>query len=60
MGVCSVCASLKSREKGGKFDDEIKNYKNLFKDHCKSQALECFKAMHHRQKDLESPKKVCV
>ena len=60
MGVCSVCASLKSVAKVGKSDEEIKNYNYLLKDHCKSQALECFKAMHHRQKDLESPKKVCV
>ena len=57
MGVCSVCASLKSLTKGGKTDDEIKNYKNLLKEHRDSQALERSKAMHHRQKAIESSEK---
>jgi hypothetical protein len=33
--------------KGGKSDVEIKNYKNLLKEHRESQALERTKAMHH-------------
>ena len=61
MGVCLVCASLKSMAKGGKTDDEIKNYKNILKDHRKSQALERSKAMHHRQKALQSlGKYICI
>ena len=57
MGVCSICASLKSMAKGGKSDDEIKNYKNLLKEHRESQALERSKAMHHRRKALQSPER---
>ena len=57
MGVCSICASLKSMAKGGKSDVEIKNYKNLLKEHRESQALERTKAMHHRQKAFQSPEK---
>ena len=53
MGVCSVCASLKSLEKGGKSYEEIQNYKNLLKDHRESQALERSKVMHHRRKALQ-------
>ena len=47
MGGCSICASLKSMAKGGKSDVEIRNYKNLLKEHRESQALERSKAMHH-------------
>ena len=47
MGVCSVCASLKSMAKSGRTDEEIKNYKNLLKEHQESQVLERSKAMHY-------------
>ena len=43
--------------KGGRSDEEIKNYKNLLKEHRESQALERYRAMHHRQKALQSPEK---
>ena len=33
MGVCSVCANLKSMAKSGRTDVEIKNYKTLLKEH---------------------------
>ena len=33
MGVCSVCANLKSMTKSGSTDVEIKNYKTLLKEH---------------------------
>ena len=55
MGVCSVCANLKSMAKSGRTDVEIKKYKTLLKEHQESQALERSKAMHHRQKALQSP-----
>ena len=54
MGVCSVCVNLKSMAKSGRTDVEIKNYKTLLKEHRESQALERSKAMHHRQKALQS------
>ena len=54
MGVCSICASLKSMAKSGITDEEIKNYKTLLKEHWESQALERSKAMHYRQKGLQS------
>ena len=54
MGVCSICASLKSMAKGGRSDEEIRNYKILLKEHRESQSLEQYKAMHHRQKALQS------
>ena len=54
MGVYSVCASLKRMAKSGRTDVEIKNYKTLLKEHRESQALERSKAMHHRQKALQS------
>ena len=61
MGVCSVCASLKSLAKGGKSDDEIQNYRNLLKAHHESQALERSKVMRHRQKVHQSPEKyMCI
>ena len=61
MGVCLVCVSLKSMAKGGKFADEIQNYKNLLKDHCESQALERSKAMRHNQKAHQSLEKyMCI
>ena len=44
----------KAWKKGGRTDDEIKNYKNLLKEHLESQSLERSKAMHHRQKALQS------
>ena len=47
MGVCSVCASLKSMAKCGRTDEQIKNYKNLLKEHRESIALEHSKVMHH-------------
>ena len=40
MGVWSVCASLKSMAKSGRIAEEIKNYKNLSKEHRESQVLE--------------------
>ena len=40
MGVCSVCANLKSMAKHGRTDLEIKNFKTLLKEHWESQALE--------------------
>ena len=55
MGVCFVCASLKSMAKTGRTDDEIKNYKKLLKEHRESRALERSKVMHHRLKALQSP-----
>ena len=54
MGVCFVCASLKSMAKSGRTNVEIKNYNTLLKEHLESHALERSKAMHHRQKALES------
>ena len=57
MGVCSICATLKSMAKGGRSDEQIKNYKNLLREHRDSQALERSKAMHHRQKSLQSPER---
>ena len=57
MGVCFVCASLKSMAKSGRTDEEIKNYKTLLKEHQESQALERSKVMHHRQKALQSPER---
>ena len=36
MGVCSVCASLKSMAKSGITDEEIKNYKNILKERHES------------------------
>ena len=47
--------------KGGRSHEEIKNYKNLLKEHRESQALECSKAMDHRKKALQSPERyVCM
>ena len=61
MGVCLVCTSVKSMAKDGKSDDEIKNYKNLLKDHGESQELERSKVMRHHQKALQSPEKyMCI
>ena len=57
MGVCFVCASLKSMAKSGRTNEEIKNYMTLLKEHRESQALERSKAMHHRQKALQSPER---
>ena len=57
MGVCLVCASLKNMAKSGRSDEEIMNYKNILKEHRESQALERAKAMHHRQKAIQSPEK---
>ena len=57
MSVCSICASLKSMAKSGRTDEEIKNYKTLFKEHQESQTLERSNAMHHRQKALQSPER---
>ena len=57
MGVCSVCASLKGMAKSGRTNEEIKNYNKLLKEHLESQALEISKAMHHRQKALQSPER---
>ena len=54
MGVCSICASLKSMAKGGKWEEEIKNYNSLLREHHESQTYECSKPMHHRQKALQS------
>ena len=52
--ICSICASLKSIAKGGRSDEEIRNYKILLKEHRESQSLEQSKPMHHRQKALQS------
>ena len=57
MGVCSICATLKSMAKGGISDEQIKNYNNLLREHRDSQAFERCKAMHHRQKSLQSPER---
>ena len=57
MGVCSVCASLKSMAKSGRNYEEIKTCKNLLKEHRESQALERSKAKHHQQKTLQSLEK---
>ena len=40
--------------KSGTTNEEINNYKNLLKEHQESEALERSKAMHHRQKVLQS------
>ena len=57
MGVCSICASLKSLAKSGSTDEEVTKYKTLLREHRESQALERSKAMHHRQKALQSPER---
>ena len=44
--------------KSGRTDVEIKNYKTLLKEHWESQVLERSKAMHHRQKALQSPEQL--
>ena len=46
MGVCSVCASLKSMTKSGTTDEEIKNYKNLLKEHRESPKLRTIDKKH--------------
>ena len=43
--------------KSGRTDIEIKNYKTLLKEHRESQVLERSKAMHQRQKALQSPER---
>ncbi len=56
MGVCSICANLKSLIKGAKSDDAKKEcYKRSLSEHRESQAKERMKAMHHRDKALKSP-----
>ena len=54
MGICSICASLKNMAKGGRSDEEIRNYKILLKEYRESQSVEQSKALHHRQKALLS------
>ena len=56
MGVCSICATLKSMAKCRRSDEQIKNYKNLLREHQDSQALERSKSMHHRQ-SFQSPER---
>ena len=47
--------------KSRRTDEEIKNYKTLLKECQESQALERSKAMHHRQKALQSSERyVCL
>ena len=49
MGVCLLCANLKSLIKGARSNDSQKeNYKQLSKEHRDSQAKERIKTMHHR------------
>ena len=56
MGVCAVCANLKSMIKATSVDDAQKEkYKAALTDHRNSQANERIKAMHHRDKALKSP-----
>ena len=56
MGVCALCANLKSMIKGAKNDIAQKEcYKKSLTDHRDSQAKERKKAMHHRDKALKSP-----
>ena len=42
--------------KGRRSDEQIKNYKNLLREHRDSQALERSKSMHHRQ-SFQSPER---
>ena len=56
MGVCSVCANLKSMIKAARGDDAKKDrLKKILIDHRDSQAKERIKAMHHRDKALKCP-----
>ena len=56
MGVCVVCANLKSMIKGAKSDDSQKDiFKRSLMEHRDSQAKERIKAMHHRDKALKFP-----
>ena len=57
MGVCLICTSLKNLAKSGSTDEEITKYKTLLRENQESQVLERFKAMHHRQKVLQSPER---
>ena len=56
MGVCALCANLKSMIKAVKIENVQKeNYKRLLKEHRDVQAQERMKAMHHREKALKFP-----
>ena len=56
MGVCALCANLRSMIKVARSNDSRKeNYKRLLIEHRDSQAKERIKAMHHRDKALKSP-----
>ena len=56
MGVCVVCANLKSMIKGAKSDDSQKDiYKRSLIEHRNSQGKERIKDMHHRDKALKFP-----
>ena len=56
MGVCAICANLKSMIKGAKSDDVKKDcYRRSLTEHRDSQAKERMKAMHHRNKSLKFP-----
>ena len=56
MGVCVVCANLKSMIKAARDDYAQKDsLKKILSDHRDSQAKERMKAMHHRDKALKSP-----
>ena len=55
MGVCSICANLKSMVKGEKTEIEKEKYKLLLQEHREGQSLERKKAMHHKEKALKNP-----
>ena len=57
MGVCSICANLKSMAKGAKTEVEKERFKLLLQEHRDGQALERKKAMHHREKSLKNPER---
>ncbi len=56
MGVCALCANVKSLIKATRNDDaQREKYKRILKEHRDGQAQERMKAMHHRDKALKCP-----
>ena len=52
MGVCALCANLKSMIKGEKMMMHKKKVINIFKGTSRQSSKEKIKAMHHRDKAL--------
>jgi hypothetical protein len=52
MGLCTICANLKSTKTNYAKKDACQN---ILKEHRDSQDSEQMKAMHHRDKALRSP-----